>query len=76
MEKSDFLKKISSMSREEIEKFIDEKSKKRKLIYPAVYINRNKSKSTQEHRWLGGTMYANSGANHLGDPKVQTGSRW
>lgn len=42
MEKSEFLKLISNLSREEIQQKIQEKDKTRKLIYPAVYIRRDK----------------------------------
>ena len=46
MEKTEFLKKISSMTRQEIEKSIDDKNKKHKLIYPAVYLKRGKDKNS------------------------------
>lgn len=48
MEKSEFLTKISSMTRKEIEKSIDDKNKKHKLIYPAVYIRRKKDKDSNK----------------------------
>lgn len=51
MEKSEFLKEISSLSREDIQKKISEKEKIRKKICPAVYIkarDKNPKPSTRK----------------------------
>ena len=42
MTKSEFLKEISSLSREEIEKRILSEERQHKKIYPAVYLHRDK----------------------------------
>ena len=48
MEKSEFLKLISNLSREDIQKQISDKEKSRKMIYPAVYICRDKKNQEKE----------------------------
>lgn len=40
MERSEFLREVSSLSREEIEKKIKPEDRIRKLYWPAVYIRR------------------------------------
>ena len=42
MERSEFLREISSLSREEIEKKIKSEDRIKKLYWPAVYIRRAK----------------------------------
>jgi hypothetical protein len=44
MERSDFLKQISSMNRDEINELLNSKVKNTKKIWPAVYIDRSKNK--------------------------------
>lgn len=45
MNKSDFIKEISSLSREEIQKRLLEKNDiRKKLIYPVVYIKKKNNK--------------------------------
>jgi hypothetical protein len=48
MDKTEFLKLISNLSRDEIQKTIKEKDKTRKMIYPAVYICRDKKKAAKK----------------------------
>lgn len=48
MNKSEFLKEISSLSREEIEKRILPEERQHKKIYPAVYIRRDKNKKEEK----------------------------
>ena len=52
MEKSEFLREISSLSREEIEKRIKPEDRIHKRVWPAVYIRRdgkgNKKKEGEE----------------------------
>jgi len=50
MEKSEFLREISSLSREEIEKRIKPEDRKHKLIYPAVYLRRGKDKERENNK--------------------------
>lgn len=44
MERSEFLREVSSLSREEIEKKIKPEDRIRKLYWPAVYIRRKNDK--------------------------------
>ena len=48
MEKSEFLKEILSLSREEIEKRIKKEDRQHKKIYPAVYLRRDKKKEGEK----------------------------
>jgi len=41
MEKSEFLREVSSLSREEIEKRIKPEDRTHKRVWPAVYIRRD-----------------------------------
>ena len=44
MDRTEFLKKISSMNREEIQEMLNNKVKRIKKIYPAVIISSKKDK--------------------------------
>jgi hypothetical protein len=46
MEKSEFLKEISSMTREQIQEKLNKECKRVKMICPAVYIKKRSSKDT------------------------------
>ena len=48
MEKTEFLKLISNLSRDQIQQVIKEKEKCRKMTYPAVYICRDKKKEDKK----------------------------
>ena len=48
MEKSEFLKEVTSLSREEIEKRIKPEDRIHKRIWPAVYIRRGKGEEVNQ----------------------------
>jgi len=50
MERSDFLKQISSMNRDEIDNLLNSKVKRTKKIWPAVYIDRSKNKNNKNNK--------------------------
>lgn len=48
MNKSEFLKEISSLSREEIEKRIKPEERQHKKFYPVVYLRRDKKEDNKK----------------------------
>lgn len=50
MERSEFLKEISSMTREEMQERIKEKDRTHKKVYPAVYLDRERRYKSMEER--------------------------